>query len=295
MTNLVYQNDIKLIEAALKRFLPSITSTPTVLHQAMHYVVMNGGKRIRALLVYATGRLLGATQQDMDRAACAVEFIHAYSLTHDDLPAMDNDDLRRGKPTCHLAFDEATAILVGDALQCLAFDILVEEYDTALPACTRLKMLSSLTTACSSLGMAGGQALDLLATGQKITLDELADIHRRKTGALIKASIQMGALSSNHLNEEHHLHLNHFAENIGLAFQIQDDIIDVLSPTELLGKQQGKDQLLEKATYPSLIGMERAQQERDLALDKALFSLNQLTFNTEQLSHLANYIVQRVN
>lgn len=281
------------IDQLLEKWLPPATTEPKRLHQAMRYVVLQGGKRIRPLLVFATGISLGASEQDMARAATAVEFIHAYSLAHDDLPAMDDDDLRRGQPTCHKAFDEATAILVGDALQCLAFELLTGPYETQLSSERRLNMAFTLARACSSLGMAGGQALDLAATGKAQSGASVKEIHQRKTAALIEASISLGAQCAPQLEPIHLKQLQHFGNTIGLAFQIHDDILDIEGQTETLGKQQGQDLHLNKATYPAAVGLEQAKVERDQLLDQALSTLETLPFDTSEISELTEFMVAR--
>ncbi len=277
------------IETALERYLPSIQEIPQRLHEAMRYAVLEGGKRIRPLLVYATGEIFAADISALDAAASAVEFIHCYSLVHDDLPAMDNDDLRRGKPTCHRAYDVATAILVGDALQTLAFDTLAK---IPVDSTKLASMITTLALASGSLGMTGGQALDLAATGHKLNLEELQRLHAMKTGALIHASIQLGALcgAANPADLER---LNAFAKAIGLGFQIQDDIIDIESTTEVLGKRQGADQALEKATYPAIIGMTEAKARVKELYHTALEQLQSYGEKANNLRELAKLIVQR--
>ena len=236
------------LEDSFNAWLPAATTHPATLHEAMHYSVMDGGKRIRPTLVYASGQAAGATPQSLDRAACAIELIHAYSLIHDDLPAMDDDDLRRGKPSCHRAFDEATAILAGDALQSLAFQILASDAQSTVSEVTRLRMIKTLALAAGSRGMAGGQAIDLAATKQQLNIAELEDMHIHKTGALIRASVVLGALCSPSSAQADIEKLDHYAKCIGLAFQIRDDILDVEGEAETLGKNTGMDQRLEKST-----------------------------------------------
>jgi farnesyl diphosphate synthase len=242
-------------EAVLETLLPPVDRPPLRLHQAMRHAVLGGGKRMRPLLVYATGQMLGASLEALDRPAAAVELMHAYSLVHDDLPAMDDDDLRRGRPTCHIAFDEATAILAGDALQCLAFEVLTEA-DLAIG--TRLRMLQTLAAASGVRGMAGGQALDLAAVGRRLDISELEAVHRMKTGALIRASVRLGALAAN-AGDTLFEALDEFADALGLAFQIRDDMLDIEGTAESLGKTAGKDARADKPTYPSLLGPEQAQ------------------------------------
>ena len=287
------------IEQQLNFFLPDPTKVPKSLHQAMHYASTNGGKRIRPILVYATGHALKIPLERLDAAAAALEFIHAYSLIHDDLPAMDNDDLRRGKPTCHIKFDEATAILAGDALQTLAFEVLSKIPADQLPAVNCLAMVNTLAHASGSSGMAGGQAIDLASVGQALTLPELEQMHLNKTAALIRAAVKLAALcdsTESLAQEDQQLTINHldiFAKNMGLAFQIRDDILDVEGETATLGKTQGADSALNKPTYPSLLGMEAAKKLAVQCHEQAISSLNCLNGDIGQLNWLANYVILR--
>ena len=278
------------IENVLQQQLPAVTEKPQRLHQAIQYSVLDSGKRMRPLLVYATGLALQATAEQLDMAAAAVELIHCYSLIHDDLPAMDNDSLRRGKPTCHRAFDEATAMLAGDALQALAFTLLAAARQNS--AQQKVTMLVTLGKACGSLGMAGGQAIDLAAAGKTLTLEELELMHRLKTGALIKASVQLGSIIGNS-DVKTHKALERFAGQIGLAFQIRDDILDVEGETNLLGKQQGADAALNKPTYPTIVGLAKAKEFVQQAYQKALRAIEHLPKTADHLRDLAAYIVQR--
>ncbi|MES9964444.1 MAG: (2E,6E)-farnesyl diphosphate synthase [Candidatus Sedimenticola sp. 20ELBAFRAG] len=280
-------------EDALEHWLPAPAIQPGRLHEAMRYSSLGSGKRVRPVLVYATGRALGVEPDHLDGPACAVELIHAYSLVHDDLPAMDDDDLRRGRPTCHKAFDEATAILVGDALQTLAFKVLCSDESMQADAEARLEMVKALALASGSRGMAGGQALDLAAVGQKIDLAQLENMHIHKTGALIRASVQLGCLSAPGAGEEQVLHLDHYAKCIGLAFQVQDDILDVEGDTETLGKTQGKDKVQDKPTYPSLIGISAAREMANDLIQEAIGSLKGLDERADPLRWLADYIIKR--
>jgi farnesyl diphosphate synthase len=283
----------KRVEKALEQRLPIADIHPGHLHQAMRYAVLGGGKRIRPILVYATGVAVGTDADILDGPACAVELIHAYSLIHDDLPAMDNDDLRRGKPTCHKAFDEATAILAGDALQTLAFQILSED-PTMVPEPTiRLKLVATLAHAAGSRGMVGGQAIDLASIGKELNLTELENMHIHKTGALIRASVLMGALSQPTVSGHLLQHLDHYAKCIGLAFQIRDDILDVISDTAILGKHQGADIARNKPTYPSLLGLEGARQHAFTLYEDALKSLTAFGSEADTLRQIAAYIVDR--
>ncbi|HES77192.1 MAG TPA: (2E,6E)-farnesyl diphosphate synthase [bacterium] len=277
------------IEQVLARLLPAAEATPNRLHQAMRYAALGAGKRVRPFLVYSVGSMLGADEALLDAPAAAVELIHAYSLVHDDLPAMDDDDLRRGRPTCHRAFDEATAILVGDALQTLAFEILSR--DTQSDAETRLAMLSTLAHASGSKGMAGGQALDLAAVGYELDLAALEQMHRLKTGALIAASVQLGALAAG-ADASTQSQLTQYARAIGLAFQVRDDILDVTADSHTLGKTQGKDAADGKPTYVSLLGLDGAQSLAAQLLGEAIEALHGLP-ESNMLRHLAHYIVAR--
>lgn len=283
-----YQQRITLM---LAQHLPVITHPPQRLHEAMHYSVCNGGKRIRPLLIYATGEALDIEAEQLDILACAIEYIHAYSLIHDDLPAMDNDDLRRGLPTCHKAFDEATAILAGDALQSLAFEIIASA--AAFSASQRLSMILCLAKAIGSQGMAGGQALDLAATNQALAIDELETVHRLKTGALIQASIELASLAAAEISAAEHQQLLIFAQRIGLAFQIQDDLLDIQSPTALLGKQQGADIARNKSTYPQLLGLETAKYRAQQLFSEALAALESFGSKAALLRLLAENMVYR--
>ncbi len=265
------------------------------LYQAMRYSVMNGGKRVRPLLVYAACEALNGDKADADGAACAVELIHAYSLVHDDLPAMDDDDLRRGQPTTHKAFDEACAILAGDGLQSLAFEAMAQERHNPQDAALRLRMFAVLARAAGPAGMVGGQAIDLGSVGLKLDRDALELMHRHKTGALIEASVQLGALASGRADADNLASLSQYARAIGLAFQIQDDILDVESDTATLGKHQGADIARDKPTYPALLGMDAAKAYALELRDQALHALRPFDFAAEPLRELARYIVERRN
>jgi geranylgeranyl pyrophosphate synthase len=275
----------------LQQRLPGAQIHPARLHQAMRYAVFNGGKRVRPALVYLTGTALEANLDKLDAPACAVELIHAYSLVHDDLPSMDNDDLRRGLPTCHKAFDEATAILAGDALQTLAFQVLSQADGIGLTQ--RLAMLETLALAAGSRGMAGGQALDMDAVGKSLNIAELEDMHIHKTGMLIRASVKLGALTQLEADSQVLERLDHYAKCIGLAFQVQDDILDVEGETATLGKTTGHDSALNKPTYPALLGLAAARQmARDL-LAQALDALEGFGPGFDPLRWMASYIVSR--
>ncbi|QEY61132.1 (2E,6E)-farnesyl diphosphate synthase [Metapseudomonas lalkuanensis] len=281
------------VDAALAElFIPPLTPLER-LYQAMRYSVVNGGKRVRPLLVYAACEALGGDVARADGAACAVELIHAYSLVHDDLPAMDDDDLRRGQPTTHIAFDEATAILAGDGLQALAFEVLADPLRNPQDAETRLAMVASLGHAAGPAGMVGGQAIDLGSVGLKLDQGALEAMHRHKTGALIEASVRLGALASGQADPASLAALRIYARAIGLAFQVQDDILDVESDTATLGKTQGKDQAHDKPTYPSLLGLDNAKAYALELRDQALRATANLGDTAEPLRALARYIVER--
>lgn len=280
-------------EQALDQRLPAGDLHPGDLHQAMRYAVLGGGKRIRPVLVYLAGQTVGATPEVLDGPACAVEFIHAYSLIHDDLPAMDNDDLRHGQPTCHKAFGEALAVLAGDALQALAFQTIGQDPVMTPDPTIRLQMLGVLAQAAGSRGMVGGQAIDLAATGRELSLAELENMHIHKTGALIRASILLGALSQPEVEPTRLERLDRYAKCIGLAFQIRDDILDVVSDTATLGKPQGSDRILNKPTYPALLGLEGAREHARLLHQDALASLEVFGNEADPLRWIAAYIVER--
>ena len=258
--------------------------------EAMHYSTLNGGKRLRAMFVYAAGEVLGADPKLLDYPASAVEMIHAYSLVHDDMPIMDNDDLRRGKPTCHKAYGEATALLTGDALQSLAFETLCKG---PLSSQQQISMIKVLASYSGVKGMAGGQAIDLESVGQGLTVNELQQMHELKTGALIQASLQMGALASQSVTEKILQQFAKYGAYLGLAFQVHDDVLDVTSDTNTLGKTQGADIALDKPTYPALVGLEAAQQKSAELIDKSLAILEELPYDTQALADLSQYIVHR--
>ncbi|WP_025733546.1 (2E,6E)-farnesyl diphosphate synthase [Carnimonas nigrificans] len=258
------------------------------LDEAMRYAVMGGGKRLRPTLAYATGKVLGIEAQRIDAGAAAVELIHAYSLVHDDLPAMDDDDLRRGRPTVHRAFDEATAVLAGDALQTLAFELLATSSEPRAAA-----LVAALARASGRNGMAGGQALDLAAVGQSISLEQLIRIHRHKTGALIIAAIEMAALLELQEGDERLDALRRYGAAIGLAFQIHDDVLDVVGDTDVIGKHQGADAEHNKPTYPVLLGLEQAAQRAASLVDEACEALSVFGDAAEPLQTLARYMVSR--
>jgi geranylgeranyl pyrophosphate synthase len=282
------------IEGVLARYLELPECGTARLRDAMRYSALAGGKRLRPVLVYTTGESLGAPLERLDGAAAAVELVHVYSLVHDDLPAMDDDDLRRGRPTCHRAFDEATAILAGDALQALAFDVLARDQDDVSPV-ARLEMLRILAHAAGTSGMAGGQAIDLAAVGQALDAAVVENMHRRKTGALIEASVRMGATAAG-LSAGIELDaLQRYGADIGLAFQIQDDILDVEGNPSLLGKSTGADAARRKPTYPSTAGLAASRARAQELRDSAIAALAPLKSQATGLVDLAHYIVNRTS
>jgi farnesyl diphosphate synthase len=280
-------------DEALARVLPDAAQPPTALHSAMRYAVLGGGKRMRPLLVYATGVAFDADPATLDAAAVAVEVIHAYSLVHDDLPAMDDDALRRGRPTCHVVFGEAMAILAGDALQALAFEVLANDPSIGVGANVRVDMLRALAAACGSHGMAGGQAFDLAAVGQALTPAELERMHVHKTGALIRASVHLGALAAGCSDAGTLAALERYAHCIGLAFQIRDDILDIEGDVTRIGKTPGKDVADGKPTYPAIIGIEASRAQLDALTREALRTLEPLGARGNLLGDLARFVAAR--
>jgi geranylgeranyl pyrophosphate synthase len=280
----------KRFESVLERHLPPESCDPSLLHCAMRYSSLDGGKRIRPMLVYSAGKVLGVPPEALDPIAAAIEFIHAYSLIHDDLPAMDDDDLRRGRPTCHVAFDEATAILAGDALQALAFEVLAGELPSSNPHA--LSVIHSIASACGSVGMAGGQVLDLSAVGQTISESTLTTMHRLKTGALIKASVTTPGILYG-ADDETVSRLSAYGDCVGLAFQVHDDILDVTGNSELTGKSTLADVALNKPTFPSVLGMENSINRARELRDEAIFHLQHIDGDTSNLIWLADYVVAR--
>ena len=278
-------------ESALARLLPPAEAIPARLHQAMRYACLGGGKRVRPLLAFAAGELTGAPPQKLEIAACAVEMIHAYSLVHDDLPCMDDDVLRRGRPTCHVEYDEPTALLVGDSLQALAFELLTrDELGTAQ---RQLAMVRLLAHASGSCGMAGGQAIDLAAVGQTLNQPELELMHALKTGALIRAAVMLGALCGEPLTADAEASLDRYAKRAGLLFQVVDDILDCTASTATLGKTAGKDQAAEKPTYVSLLGLDGAREFADTLRTQALASLAPFGERAGRLIALTDFITHR--
>jgi geranylgeranyl pyrophosphate synthase len=290
------QNLFALSQSRMDKMFALYLKSPCpapLLQEAMAYTVLNGGKRIRPLLVYATGQALEANIDNLDAAACAIELIHSYSLIHDDLPAMDNADLRRGKPACHKAYSEALAILAGDALQSLAFQILAEHPATTLSAAQRLAMITTLSTACGPNGIAAGQTLDITIMNKTISLEELTLLYKLKTGALLTASIELGMLGSISPSLETRRSLQQYAECIGLAFQIQDDLLDIEGNTILLGKPQGLDAINNKVTYPLLLGVDQARYKVEELFDNAMKSIVFLEEKAEILIDVAEYLLWR--
>ena len=281
------------MESALAARLPNPSLVPSRLHEAMRYSVLGGGKRIRPALLFATARTLGLAEGEVEAAACAIELVHVYSLVHDDLPAMDDDDMRRGRPTCHRAYDEATALLVGDALQPLAFQLLAR--DEALPAspAIRLRLIDMLAQAVGTFGMAGGQAIDLAVQGLRLDITQVEDMHARKTGALIRASVLMAAECAPALDKELYAALNRFATAVGLAFQIQDDLLDVTGDALTLGKATGADSERAKPTHPAVIGIPASQQRVRLLHNQAIGALAPFGERAQPLRSLAHWLLSR--
>lgn len=278
-------------EMALNHYLPTDNQSPEILHQAMRYASLGGGKRLRAMLVVAAAELGKYDETAVSQAIAAVEMIHAYSLIHDDLPCMDDDDLRRGKPSCHKAFDEAQALLAGDALQTLAFEVLA--MDNALPAFQRLQSIQTLAQASGSCGMAGGQSIDLSAVGSFPDLSSLENMHRLKTGALIRASVRLGGLTCHSPDKDILLKLDSYANDLGLAFQVVDDILDTQVDSQTLGKTAGKDANNGKPTFVSLMGIDAAEKYAKTLCDRAIQTVQNISANTEILQTMAKFVLQR--
>ena len=281
------------VDEALSGLIHALPGHAPELKAAMLYALTVGGKRMRPLLVHLTGNMLDLPRTDQLTISMAIECVHAYSLVHDDLPAMDDDDLRRGHPTCHIKFNEATAILAGDALQTLAFSILAEQPLSRYGDKKRATLIASLAKASGYLGMCGGQAIDLASTGHTITLDQLKQLHRLKTGALLTACVDMACKASEAITPDSHRLLCEFAELIGLAFQVQDDILDLTASTETLGKPNGSDVALGKNTFPSLLGLEPSRQELAKLHQQALQALDALPYNTDYLVAFTDLMVNR--
>ena len=298
MSNYDFKQDLQQTQQHINDFMlrqfADINSQPSPLADAMKYGLLLGGKRIRPFLVYATGKMLGAHQEQLDYAAAAIECIHAYSLIHDDLPAMDNDELRRGQPTCHIAYDHATAILAGDALQTLAFEIITKP--TALSAQQQLRLVQVLAQASGVQGMCLGQSLDLISEHKQVSLNELERIHRNKTGALLSAAVTMGFLCSPHWQDKVlEQKLARYSAAIGLAFQVQDDILDIEGNQDEIGKPVGSDLNLDKSTYPKLLGLDGAKQKAQELYQSAVNILDEIDADISVLRALTEFIVQRKN
>jgi geranylgeranyl pyrophosphate synthase len=281
------------MERALDARLPAAEVEPARLHQAMRYSSLGGGKRIRPALVFATARTLGIAESDVEAIACAIEFVHVYSLVHDDLPAMDDDDLRRGRPTCHKAYDEATAILAGDALQSLAFQVLASDPSLSAAPATRLRLISLLGEASGTFGMAGGQAIDLAVKGRQLQIHQVEDMHARKTGALIRASVLMPAACAVGLEARFYDALAGFVAPVGLAFQIKDDLLDVLGDASTLGKPAGADSMRAKPTHPAVLGVAASQERMNMLHTQALDALSPLGERAAPLRALAAWLLTR--
>jgi geranylgeranyl pyrophosphate synthase len=283
----------KRVNHTLDKWLPAEQLNPSNLHQAMRYSVLASGKRVRPVLVYATASALQIPLQKVDGIAAAIEIIHAYSLIHDDLPAMDDDDLRRGRPTCHKQFDEATAILAGDALQALAFYILSHDPHMTSNCTKRLEMIEKLSLHSGSRGMAGGQAIDLSSVGKSIDIAALETMHIHKTGALIRNCIQLAALSSESISTRDFEALDSYAKKVGLSFQVQDDILDVIGDTNTLGKSQGSDARLDKPTFPSIIGIAAAREKAQELHLQAVEAIQHFGPEADILRSISNWFVSR--
>lgn len=288
-----YDKATKSISKCYTKYQEQLDFVEPRLQEAMSYALLNGGKRVRPLLVYITGQMLGVEDQKLEPLACAIECIHAYSLTHDDLPAMDDDDLRRGKPSCHIQFDEATAILAGDALQTAAFDILASTQFKGSSQTINAKLVSALCKAAGAQGMVGGQSIDLYFTNKSISLDQLRQLHALKTGAMIRTSIELPSILAECLSKDDYEHLITFAEHMGMAFQIKDDILDVTADTKTLGKPQGSDENANKSTFVSLLGLQEAQNELAKQHQLAIHALSTLPYNTKALKEFADFMLKR--
>jgi geranylgeranyl pyrophosphate synthase len=289
-----FQECQNLLDSILEQELDKTKIVSKRLSDAIHYSIFNGGKRFRPTLCYATAIALDSKPENVNCVAAAIELVHCYSLVHDDLPAMDDDDLRRGKPTCHIAFDEATAILVGDALQAYAFQLLAQ-INPEISSQQKLRMLTSLAIASGSEGVAAGQALDLASTNQHCELNELERIHQFKTGKIISACIDLSAQALHEDNSDKHKALQEYAQALGLAFQVKDDILDVEASTEILGKTQGADQALNKSTYPNILGLEKAKELAESLHTQALQALSDFDDEADLLRALSDYVIHREN
>lgn len=281
------------VNSSLEQSISALPEHAQRLKQAMEYALLIGGKRMRPFLVYATGKMLSVQEKDLDGPAAAIEAIHAYSLIHDDLPAMDDDELRRGHATCHIQFDEATAILAGDALQTLAFEILCDYPLSSELALKRIDLVRIASQAAGYSGMCGGQAMDLAATDENISQQQLENLHSKKTGALLTACVEMAIALAKDITPKSRQHLMDFAKTIGLAFQVQDDILDVVGDSAVLGKPQGSDQAHNKSTYPAMLGLEQAQAYLEQLHKQALQALLALPYNTQMLVSFTDFVIHR--
>ena len=278
-------------ETAVERYLPTTSTGQDTLHEAMSYVSVGGGKRFRPVLVAAAARLGAAEAEALSQAMAAIEYVHVYSLVHDDMPEMDNDSLRRGKPTCHVQYDQATALLVGDALQTLAFDVLSRPVN--LPAAQQLQRVQVLARASGSEGMAGGQGIDLANVGKDLSLAQLQHMHGLKTGALIRAAVALGGLSCSDVSDALLADLDVYADKLGLAFQVIDDVLDCEQDTATLGKTAGKDQQVEKSTYPALMGLEQAKAYAQELHNQAMDALAYFGAQAEELTQITQFLLSR--
>ena len=295
----MFEDYKSFIDDELQHTIHQLSDRDSTLAKAIHYSTLLGGKRVRPTLVLLSAESFGVKKELAKLPACAVELVHAYSLIHDDLPSMDDDDLRRGQATCHKAFDEATAILAGDALQTMAFELLTQESHlyshNQFAANNRINMIQTLARASGARGMVLGQTIDFESVGQNLSIEQLENMHKHKTGALIEASVMMGALcSSTEITTTEETALKHYAQAIGLAFQVQDDILDIVSDTQTLGKTQGADIALNKPTYPALLGLDGARKKLQSLHEEALASLNKITDrDTSKLAEISRFIVKR--
>ena len=287
------QSSCNRVNSTLSQTINALPEHAPRLKQAMEYALLIGGKRMRPFLVYATGEMLSVQEKDLDGPAAAIEAIHAYSLIHDDLPAMDDDDLRRGHATCHIQFDEATAILAGDALQTLAFELLCDYPLSSKLSLKRIELVKIASQAAGYNGMCGGQAMDLAATDQHITQQQLESLHSKKTGALLSACVEMAITLAENITPQSRQHLMNFSKTIGLAFQVQDDILDVVGDSAVLGKPQGSDQAQNKSTYPAMLGLEQAQAYLEKLHQQALQALHALPYNTQMLESFTDFVIHR--
>lgn len=285
-----YQQDAELV---VKKILPKATKKPTNLHKAMRYAVLNGGKRLRSSFIYAIGESLNANKKVLDQICASIEFVHAYTLIHDDLPALDNDDIRRGKPSCHKAFGEATAILAGDALQALAFEVLANLNSKIISPSVAIQMIKELASTIGSIGLVGGEALDIEMENKKVSLKELKYTYQLKTGYLLRTAIILSILAGNCKDKKVIHHFRKFGDYIGLAFQVHDDIVGIVSDTKTLGKPQRSDELRNKPTYPGLLGLNKAKKMEEKYFHKAMEHLYKTKIKADKVAALAVYVIER--